>query len=81
MTATVVEVVTPIMIAFRKATMVGPIAVAAVMAAIECLGITSTDVAFRSRAIEIAAGVRPRAAIGVPSAVVGESATAARAAA
>jgi hypothetical protein len=48
MTATVVEVVTPIMIAFRKATMVGPIAVAAVMAAIECLGITSTDVAFRS---------------------------------
>jgi hypothetical protein len=79
----VVKVVAAIVIALRKATMIGPIAVAVVMAAvaIERLAISSTDVASRSRAIEIAAGVRSWTAIGAATTVVGESATAARAAA
>jgi hypothetical protein len=83
MTAMVVEVVTVIAVALRKATMIGPIAVAVVMAAvaIERLGIAPADIASRSRAIEIAAGVRPGTTVDVARTVVGERARAARAAA
>jgi hypothetical protein len=81
MTAMVVEVVAVVAVALGKATMIGPVAVAVVMAAvaIEGLGIATTDIASRSRAIEIAAGVRPRTAIGVAATtIVGERARAAR---
>ena len=81
MTAMVVKVMSVITVALRKATMIGPISVAMVMAAvaIEGLGISTTDIASRSRAIEIAAGVRPRTAIGVAATtIVGERARAAR---
>jgi hypothetical protein len=83
MAAMVVEVMTVIAVALGKATMIGPIAVAVVMAAvaIERLGIAAADIASRSRAIEIAAGVRPGTTVDVARTVAGESARAARAAA
>jgi hypothetical protein len=83
MTAMVVKVMTVISVALRKATMIGPISVAMVMAAvtIEGLGISTTDIASRSRAIEIAAGVRPGTTVDVARTVAGERARAARAAA
>jgi hypothetical protein len=83
MTAMVVEVVSVIAVALRKATMIGPISVAMVMAAvaIEGLGISTTDIASRSRAIEVAAGVRPGTTVDVARTVAGERARAAGAAA
>ena len=83
MTAMVVEVVSVIAVALRKATMIGPISVAMVMAAvaIEGLGISTTDIASRSRAIEVAAGVRPGTTVDVARTVAGERAGAAGAAA
>ena len=83
MTAMVVEVVAVVAVAVGKATMIGPIAVAVVMpaVAIEGLGIATTDIASRSRAIEIAAGVRPGTTVDVARTVAGERARAAGAAA
>ena len=83
MTAMVVKVMSVITVALRKATMIGPISVAMVMAAvtIEGLGIATTDIASRSRAVEIAAGVRPGTTVDVARTVTGEGARAARAAA
>jgi hypothetical protein len=80
MTAMVVEVVAVVAVALGKATMIGPIAVAVVMpaVAIEGLGIATTDIASRSRPIEIAAGVRPRTTVDVSRTVVGKRARAAR---
>ena len=83
MTAMVVEVVAVVAVALGKATMIGPVTVAVVMAAvaIEGLGIATTDIASRSRAIEIAAGVRPGTTVDVARTVAGERARAAGAAA
>jgi hypothetical protein len=83
MTAMVVEVVAVVTVALGKATMIGPVTVAVVMAAvaIEGLGIATTDIASRSRAIEIAAGVRPGTTVDVARTVAGERPRAARAAA
>jgi hypothetical protein len=84
MTAAVVEVMAVIAVALGKATMIGPITVAVVMAAvaIEGLGIAAPYVACRPRATEIAVGVRSGTVIGVAATtVVGERARAARAAA
>ena len=80
MTAMVVEVVAVVAVALGKATMIGPVTVAVVMAAvaIEGLGIATTDIASRSRAIDIAAGVRPGTTVDVARTVVGERARAAR---
>ena len=80
MTAMVVEVVAVVAVALGKATVIGPVTVAVVMAAvaIEGLGIATTDIASRSRAIDIAAGVRPGTTVDVARTVVGERARAAR---
>ncbi|MFZ0399050.1 MAG: hypothetical protein WAM06_13585 [Methyloceanibacter sp.] len=82
MATVVVKVVVAIVVALGKATMIGPISVAMVMAAvaIEGLGISTTDIASRSRPIEIAAGVRPGTTVDVARTVVGERARVARAA-
>ncbi len=77
MTSAVVEVVPAIMVALSIAAMIGPITVAVVMAAVAIEGLTiDVAIAFRPRATEIAASIRPG-----PGAIVRESASAARAAA
>jgi hypothetical protein len=73
MATTVVKVVIAIMVALGKSTI--PVAVVMAAVAIKGLGGSATVVAFRSRAIEIAAGIRPG-----PGAIVRKSARAARAA-
>ena len=80
MATVVVKVVVATVVALGKATTIGPISVAMVMAAvaIEGLGIAAADIASRSRAIEIAAGVRPGTTVDVARTVVGERARAAR---
>jgi hypothetical protein len=82
MASAVVEVMAVIAVALSKATMIAPMTVALVMAAVAIQGLTiDVAVAPWSGATEIAAGVRARTAIGTATTVVGERAGAARAAA
>jgi hypothetical protein len=74
MPAAVVKVVVAIMVSLGKATMIGPIAVAMVMAAVAIEGLMiDVATAFRPRAAEIPASIRPG-----PGAIVRKSARAAR---
>jgi hypothetical protein len=78
----VVKVMIAVMVPLGEtAVAVAMVAVAMVAVTIEGLGISTTDIASRSRAIEVATGVRPGTTVDVARTVTGEGARAARAAA